>query len=101
MSVGPRYSLTLYVAGTSGASARAISRTKAVCEEHLAGRYELEVVDLYLASGRASADDIVAAPTLVISAPPPPRRIIGALTDEKRIRVFLEFSDAQGGAPDG
>jgi circadian clock protein KaiB len=81
----PRYVLRLYVTGTSRTSARAIRNIKAICDRHLPGRYDLEVIDLYEEPDRAIEAGIVAAPTLVKRMPLPLRRFIGDLSNEERI----------------
>jgi circadian clock protein KaiB len=73
--------LRLYVAGTSERSARAIRNAKQICEEHLAGRYELEVIDIFQQTSRARDDQVVAVPTLIRRQPAPLRRFIGDLSD--------------------
>lgn len=85
------YVLRLYVAGSTVASARAIANLKAVCEEHLQGRYELEVIDLYQQPSLAKGEQIIAAPTLIKKLPPPLRRIIGDLSDTERVLVGLDL----------
>lgn len=79
----PRYLLKLYVTGVTRASARAIERVRAVCEEHLRDRYDLEVIDIYQLPALAKGEQIVATPTLIRILPKPLRRYIGDLTDEK------------------
>ena len=81
-----RFLLRLYVTGTTPASARAIERVQAICEEHLRGRYDLEVVDIYQLPTLAKDHQIVATPTLIKVLPAPLRRFIGDLT---RIENFL------------
>src|SRR6266850_5507845 len=76
-----RYVLRLYVSGASPKSTQAIGNLKKVCEERLAGRYELEVVDVYQQTDRAGADHVVATPTLVRRSPLPLRRLIGDLSN--------------------
>jgi circadian clock protein KaiB len=83
--------LRLYVAGLSGRSASALSNLEAVCEEHLAGRYRIEVVDLMKQPQLARGDQIVALPTLVRRLPPPMKKIIGDLSDQERLLVGLEL----------
>jgi circadian clock protein KaiB len=82
--------LRLYVAGTSPRSLRAFANLRHMCEEYLAGRYEIEIVDLEQRPGLARTDDIVAIPTLVRSLPAPRRRIIGDLSDTERVLLSLE-----------
>ncbi len=84
-----RYVLRLYVAGTAPTSVHALRRTREVCERHLAGRYELEVIDVHQQPERAGEDDIFAIPTLLKELPTPLRRIIGELSDEDRVLVAL------------
>jgi len=84
-----KYVLRLYVAGATTQSARAITNLKAICEEHLKGRYELEVVDLYQQPQLALDEKIVAAPTLIKELPPPVRRIIGDLSHIEPVLVGL------------
>jgi len=79
----PRWVLRLYVAGMTAASARAIERVHRVCDEHLAGRYELEVIDIYQLPALARGHQIVATPTLIRLLPQPLRRFIGDLSDER------------------
>jgi circadian clock protein KaiB len=85
------YVLRLYVTGTTGRSVRAIQNIKRVCEEHLAGRYDLEVVDLYKNLPLARMDDVIAAPTLIKRAPLPLRRLIGDMSDEARVLAGLDI----------
>ena len=86
-----RYTLRLYVAGTTPQALRAISNIKGVCEEHLRGRYELQVIDLYQQPQLAIGEQIIAAPTLIKKLPLPLRRIIGDMSNEERILVGLDL----------
>ena len=81
------YLLNLYIAGTTARSIRAIATLKALCEEHLPGRYILEVIDIYQHPGLAKGEQIIAVPTLIKKLPLPLRRFIGELTDIERILV--------------
>jgi circadian clock protein KaiB len=90
-AVSTRYILKLYVAGQSPKSVNAIANIKKICEENLQGRYELEVIDLYLRPQLAQGDQIVAVPTLIKKLPPPLRRIIGDLSDTERVLVGLDI----------
>jgi circadian clock protein KaiB len=81
----PRWVLRLYVAGMTSVSARAIERVHRVCDELLAGRYELEVIDIYQLPALARGHQIVATPTLIRLLPEPLRRYIGDLSDEKLV----------------
>ena len=91
-----RYVLKLYVAGSSGSSMRAIERAYAFCEAHIAGCYELSVIDLYQQPELASQAQIVATPTLVRHLPLPLRQIIGDLSNTGRIFAALEIEPAAG-----
>jgi circadian clock protein KaiB len=86
-----RYTLRLYVAGVTPRSQEAIRTVKALCEEHLAGRYELEVVDIYQQPTLAKDEQIIAAPTLIKRLPPPLRKIIGSMADEEKVLVGLDL----------
>ena len=83
--------LRLYVAGQSPRSLTAFANLTSLCEEHLTGRYEIEVVDLLEDPARAQLDDIVALPTLVRWVPPPLRKIIGDLSNTDRVLVGLHL----------
>jgi circadian clock protein KaiB len=83
--------LRLYIAGQSPKSLRAFVNLKALCDEHLAGRYEVEVIDLVEHPARAGADDILAIPTLVRRLPAPLRKIIGDLSNTERVLVGLHI----------
>ena len=85
------YVLRLYVTGMTPRSADAITTLKAVCAKHLAGRYELEVIDIYQHPELARDEQIIAAPTLVKKLPPPLRRMIGNLSDVERVLVGLDL----------
>jgi len=90
-----RHVLRLYVNGTTGKSVRAIENVRRICEEHLAGTYELEVVDLYKNLPLARGDQIIAAPTLIKRLPLPLRRLIGDMSDESRVLVGLDVRPAR------
>ncbi len=81
--------LRLYVAGQSPRSLRAFANLKAMCEAHLAGRYEIEIIDLVEHPSLARSDDVLAIPTLVRRLPAPLRKIIGDLSDTERVLVGL------------
>ena len=83
--------LRLYVAGQSPKSLQALANLKALCEEHLAGRYEIEVIDLVEHPALARSDDILALPTLVRRLPDPLRKVIGDLSDTERVLVGLRI----------
>jgi circadian clock protein KaiB len=86
--------LRLYVAGQSPKSLLAITNLNKLCEEHLAGHYEIDIVDLVDNPSLAQGDDILAIPTLVRRLPVPIRRIIGDLSDTKRVLVGLQLTTA-------
>jgi circadian clock protein KaiB len=83
--------LRLYVAGQSPKSLRAFANLTTLCEEHLAGRYEIELIDLVDDPSLARSDDILAIPTLVRRLPAPQRRIIGDLSNTQRVLVGLRL----------
>lgn len=85
------YLLRLYVTGTTLRSSRAIQSIKAICEEHLRGRYTLQVVDIYQRPALARDEQIVATPTLIRALPLPLRRLIGDLSDTERVLVGLDL----------
>jgi len=85
------YELRLYVAGQTPRSVRAIDNLTKVCEEHLAGRYRIEVVDLLKDPALAKGDEIIALPTLVRRLPEPIRKIIGDLSDTEKVLVGLQL----------
>lgn len=87
---GRQYDLRLYVAGQTPRSQQALSNLKRICEEHLAGRYRVEVIDLMQKPQLAAGDQILAIPTLVRAIPKPARRIIGDLSDTERVLVGLD-----------
>lgn len=86
-----RYNLRLYVAGQTPKSLAAIANLRRVCEDHLAGRYAIEVIDLLVTPQLAAGDQIVAVPTLVRMLPPPLKRVIGNLSDTERVLVGLDI----------
>jgi circadian clock protein KaiB len=85
------WDLRLYTAGQSPKSLAALSNLKRICEEHLAGRYNIEVIDLMKNPRLAKDDEIVAIPTLVRKLPEPLRKIIGDLSNEERALVGLQL----------
>lgn len=89
-----RWCLRLYVAGQTTNSLRAFVNLKRICEEHLAGRYQIEVIDLLENPPLAAGDEIVAVPTLVRRLPVPVRRIIGDLSNTDRVLVGLQLKRA-------
>lgn len=89
-AVEPWYYLRLYVAGQSPKSLHAFANLMRLCEEHLTGHYEIEVIDLVEQPSLARADDILAIPTLVRRLPPPLRKIIGDLSNTERVLGGLQ-----------
>ncbi len=88
------YLLRLYVAGQTPRSVTAFANLKKICEEHLAGKYEIEVIDLLLNPQLAAGDQILAVPTLVRKLPEPVRKIIGDLSNKERVLVGLDLQPA-------
>lgn len=86
------YHLRLYVAGASPKSLEAFANLKRLCETHLAGRYEIEVVDLLEHPHLARAEEILAIPTLVRKLPEPIRKIIGNLSNTDRVLLNLDLA---------
>jgi len=87
----PRYVLRLYVAGTTPQSTRAVANIKAVCEEHLAGLYSLEVVDIYQQPKLARDEQSVAVPTLIKTLPRPLRMLVGDMSNLERVLIGLDI----------
>jgi circadian clock protein KaiB len=87
------YLLRLYVAGQTPKSLQAFSNLKQICEEHLAGRYQLEIIDLLVNPGLARGDQILALPALVRQLPPPVKKIIGDFTNAERVLVGLDLRE--------
>jgi circadian clock protein KaiB len=85
------WSLRLYIAGQTPKSLLAFVNLKTLCEEHLAGHYEIEIIDLVENPLLARSDDILAIPTLVRLLPAPLRKIIGDLSDTERVLVGLRL----------
>lgn len=86
-----RYLLRLYVAGVTPRSEEAIRSVKAVCQEHLAGRCDLEVIDIYQQPTLAKDEQIIAVPTLIKKLPAPLRKIIGSMADTEKMLVGLDL----------
>jgi len=86
----PTWWLRLYVAGQTPKSITALANLKRLCDGHLGGRYRIEVVDLLNQPHLARRDDIVVVPTLVRKLPQPIRKIIGDLSNEERVLVWLD-----------
>ena len=90
-----QWDLCVYVSGGSSKSQRAIASLRRVCEEHLKGRYTIEIVDVLLNPRRAAADQILAAPTVVRRLPPPIRKLVGDLSDSDRLLIGLELKGSE------
>ena len=91
-----RVELRLYVAGQSPKSVQAIENLRRVCEEHLQGRYTIELIDLLEHPKLARGDEIIAVPTLVRRLPEPIRKIIGNLSDTEQVLVGLQLRAETG-----
>lgn len=85
------YNLRLYVAGQTPKSIAAIANLKKICEQHLSGRYEIEVIDLMKNPALAQRHQIVAIPTLIRQLPEPLKRIIGDLSNLEKVLVGLDI----------
>jgi circadian clock protein KaiB len=88
------WELRLYVAGQTPKSLAALSNLKAICENHLKGRYRIDVIDLLAEPQLSTGDQILAIPTLVRKLPEPVRKIIGDLSDTERVLVGLDLRPA-------
>jgi circadian clock protein KaiB len=88
---GERYVLRLFVTGMTARSGRAIENLRAICEEYLTGRFDLEIVDIYQQPTLASTEQIVAAPTLIKKLPLPMRRIIGDMSNRHLVLLGLDL----------
>ena len=87
------WELRLYVAGQTPKSLAAFANLKKICEEHLAGEYHIEIIDLLKQPQLASGDQILAIPTLVRKLPAPIRKIIGDLSNTERVLVGLDIRE--------
>jgi circadian clock protein KaiB len=99
--VGETWELRLYVAGQTPRSVAAFSNLKKICEEHLPGRYAIEVIDLLQYPQLAAGDQIVAIPTLVRKLPEPLRKIVGDLRNTERTLVGLQIRPGRPGEQEG
>jgi circadian clock protein KaiB len=86
-----RYVLRLYVTGMTPRSIRAVENVRAICEEHLLGRYDLEVIDIYQQPALAEGEQIIATPTLIKKLPLPLRKVIGDMSSTDRVLVGLDL----------
>ena len=87
--------LRLYVAGQTAKSIAAFNNLKRICETHLKGLYQIEIVDLLVNPQLAKGDQIIAVPTLVRQLPPPVKKIIGDLAKEERVLIGLDLKSAR------
>jgi circadian clock protein KaiB len=85
------YILRLYVTGLTPRSTLAIANVRRICDVHLAGRYELEVIDLYQQPRLAKGEQIIAAPTLIKTLPLPLRRLIGDMSDTEKVLIGMDL----------
>src|SRR3978361_2059398 len=85
------YVLRLYVAGVTPRYVQAIENVKKVCENHLQGRYELQVIDIYQQPALAKGDQIIAVPTLIKKLPAPLRTLIGDLSNTEKVLIGLDL----------
>ena len=92
---GQTYRLRLYVAGQTPKSVLAFRNLKEICEEHLQGRYEIEIIDLLERPQLARGDQILAVPTVVRRLPEPIKKIIGDLSNTERVLVGLDLRERQ------
>ncbi|HEY0185089.1 MAG TPA: circadian clock KaiB family protein [Rhodopila sp.] len=92
------FHLRLYVAGQTAKSVTAMANLKRICETHLAGRYQIEVIDLIQNPTLAAGDQILAIPTLVRRLPEPLKRIIGDLSNTEKLLVGLDIKRKDGAA---
>lgn len=86
-----RYVLRLYVTGMTPRSMRAVQNVRAICEEHLQGRYDLEVIDIYQQPTLAKGEQIIATPTLIKKLPLPLRQVIGDMSSTERVLLGLDL----------
>ena len=86
-----RYVLRLYLTGMTPRSMEALATIRSICEEHLHGRYTLEVIDIYKNPGLAKDEQIIAVPTLIKQLPEPLRRFVGNLSDQERVLLGLDL----------
>ena len=86
-----KYVLRLYVSGSTSKSALAVENIKRICEQHLKNRYDLEVIDIYQQPNLARDEQIVAVPTLIKRLPSPLRRLVGDMSNLKRVLFGLDL----------
>jgi circadian clock protein KaiB len=95
----PRYSMRLYVTGATPRSSAAITNLRKLCDQYLAGRYDLEIIDIYQQPQLAREGQIIAAPTLVKSFPLPLRRFIGDMSNKENLLSGLEVHSLEPAPP--
>jgi circadian clock protein KaiB len=86
-----KYVLRLYITGMTPRSTKAIENVRKLCEEHLTGRYELDVIDIYQQPILAKGEQIIATPTLIKKLPLPLRKVIGDMSDSERFLVGIDL----------
>ncbi len=97
---GTRYTLRLYVAGNTPRSADAIVNIRKICESHLQGRYELEVIDIYQQPTLARGEQIIAVPTLIKYLPLPLKKVIGDMSKSERVIFGLDLREKENDQPE-
>jgi circadian clock protein KaiB len=90
----PTYVLRLYITGSTAKSVRAVENVRWLCDEHLAGDYDLEVVDVYQQPELAAREQLFAAPTLIKKLPLPLRRLVGDMSNHERVLAGLDLAAA-------
>lgn len=90
-TVTEKYVLRLYVTGMTPRSIRAVENVRAICEAHLQGRYDLEVIDIYQQPTLAEGEQIIATPTLIKKLPLPLRKVIGDMSSTERVLLGLDL----------
>ncbi|MHB1464543.1 MAG: circadian clock KaiB family protein [Thermoleophilia bacterium] len=91
MAIDEKYVLKLYVTGMTSRSAKAVMNIRQILDEHLQGRYELEIIDIFQQPQLAQGEQIIAAPTLIKKLPLPIRKFIGDMSETERILVGLDL----------
>jgi circadian clock protein KaiB len=86
-----KYVMRLFVAGMSPRSLQAIENIKQICETYLAGRYQMEVIDVYQQPILAKDGQIVATPTLIKELPPPLKKLVGSMSDTQRVLIGMDL----------
>jgi circadian clock protein KaiB len=89
------YILRLYITGTTPRSTRAVRNITQICQQRLAGRYDLEIIDLYQRPALAHSDDIIAVPTLLKKRPLPAQKLLGDLSNEQQLVAGLGLPPKQ------